>query len=781
MFSRSRQRSKKGASTVALVLVIAFGAILPLGLLGFELIRFFVIQEELRNITDASALAGTAAMASAPSAPASFGSPPHMWTYEDREACAMSVSAFTFTQNTILENQFGLAAGSPVLSYTDAEGYTVPVTATANAPFNVNVNIDPNPPMPASPPLNSVTLNICLYTTVGGVQTQVPMGIPASTITVYAYYTDKPALLGTQSGWNMFVNNMNGNFTVAAVSNGGLPSIDLLLAYDTSASMDDATAVAFVNRYWTGGASTATGAGNTPGYAGQAMCWSVVTFNGTGTSNTIYATLNPPFTGTGVNAFYPQNLDYASWPHETDPEGYAVGNVYPLLFTETQGYPSDTSIQANTNGLRGNTTVASLGGTTMPEQGWPPGNAVPGTLSSNNGPSGTLQPTNPYLGASFSGSAWTSAGSAPPIFTDMVVLPSTYNSSTGVYTPVTVVTGPTGGTSTLSTTASVTNGGTSFNFTTVAELVEASRGNLDSTAALTSATMGQYTNKLFGSGVVPGSFNAYWLWVLQAALPIAPAEAAAYDFFQTMHLSADSHFGLETFASVAASLTAPVAGYTTGTGATETTIAMPNISSFWPPSGTFNTAFPFPCVADSQSTDNYNAITTQFLPPSLTSYTAPPSATTLPLEPTTATDIADALNQAITIMTSTTDTRATAKKAIILFTDGVPTGDESAGITFHEIEGYNDAIAAAKTASNTPMPIYTIGLSTNLDIIPYENNLLGDGMAIPSPGGPGNYPQGIAYDSDPNVARYYPVTNPQDLEQAFQTIARSLCVLVQIQ
>src|SRR5271154_4105062 len=108
-----RIRGERGVSTVALVLVLAFCVLLPLGLLSFEIVRYFLIQEELHNIMDGAALAGTAAMASAPSPPAINPNTNHPWTYADREYVAMCVAAETFGQNGIMQNLFNLASIPP--------------------------------------------------------------------------------------------------------------------------------------------------------------------------------------------------------------------------------------------------------------------------------------------------------------------------------------------------------------------------------------------------------------------------------------------------------------------------------------------------------------------------------------------------------------------------------------------------------------------------------------------------------------------------------------------
>jgi hypothetical protein len=715
MHRRSTKRNKVGATTVALVLVIAFCGILPLGLLGFELVRFFVIQEELRNISDSSALAGTAAMASAPSAPAINPGNGLPYTYGDREFIAMTVAAQTFAQNTILETAFGL----PKL--TDPSGDGTPSSAVVSGSPNVTVNLDPNPASPATPAVYNATINVVLLATnpVTGVNTQVPLNTPASVIQIQAYYSDRPLFLGHDVGtWNFGVTQMNHLFTVSAISNGGLPSVDLMLVMDLSGSMDDSTPVALVDRFWDP--------------VGNKMQYAVVV------ADTIYNIFLPPDTGTQINAFFPQNLDYADYPSGTGTDG-PFGNNFPYIFSESLAPPTGANtISANTVGLRAdNIHYTTTGGTTMPEAGLPPGN-VKNTLLN--------QPVAlaPY-----------------PVFTDMVVLPTGSTFTKGASLAAQEAEGTTTfGSGSLGAFPTIT--GTTKSFTNIAQLVEASRGNLDAETGgtLSQATNGQYTGSFMGITPAGGYYNAYWLYVLQQETPISQSQSAAYDFFQTMHLSANSHFGLETFAATQATL----AG-----GQFETAGPYPNIgstSSNYLPN--YKTTFPFPCISLSQTADNYNIITDSLLPLQVTSF--PPAnpdgyVNGYPLLPQTSTDIADSLNVAISVMASTSVTRPTAKKAIILFTDGVP--NEPTDPT----TGYNDAIAAAQQAgaSTPPIPIYTIGLSTNTNIAPAENDLLGDG----SPG----IPQGVAYDSDPNIAKYYNVTNPANLEQAFQTIARSLCVI----
>jgi hypothetical protein len=175
-----------------------------------------------------------------------------------------------------------------------------------------------------------------------------------------------------------------------------------------------------------------------------------------------------------------------------------------------------------------------------------------------------------------------------------------------------------------------------------------------------------------------------------------------------------------------------------------------NCDPNWVYSGTNN--FPVPLISLNQAVSNYTPVTGA----------VDGTAGTLPLTATGKTDIADSLNVAITQLTDPTKARARAKKAIILFTDGVP------NVPVDTATAQSDSFAAASNANKNGIPIYTIGLSQNAAIKPEEDAFLGDGN-----NGSG---KGVAYISG-NNAIYVSVTNAADLNKAFQTIARSLVVL----
>ena len=632
-------RSKRGASTIVLMLFTAIFVILPLGLLGFEFARAFLMQQELRNVTDSAALSGTAAMASAPEYISGV-----LTTYSQRETIAMNNALQTFQYNSILGTAFTLT--------------------------NVTANQNPSPPTPQTPSLHNAILNIMLVNNLG---VPVPLGTPAATLTVQSFYTECPVFASK-------ILPIQTNFTLTATSNGGLPMLDVILCLDISGSMDDQTPIWLVNRYWDTTSKTVmynTSVTNSGGVSGQGVLFTV---------------FQPPYTGTSLNVYPPQNLASASYPTPLD-------NTNPFWWSETP--PAGTyTAWSQLNGLRSNATVPS-GNSNMPEQGMPPGNCDP-TNATTKGTNrlGLVPAKNNGNGG----------------FTDMVCnmgFPITFQG---------------------------------YSFPNVQTAVEASRGNLESPTVLATAMGGSAIPSMLPAPK-SGYFNAYWTWVLQNASPIAQARSSAYNFFNTMNISSNCHMGLVCFSSGPG--TSPTDVYS-GTNL--------NIDPSYSTGGTGT--FPNPMIALNQSNTSateFTAVTTGIEgspaanPPSFTA-----GSGTYPVSAEGATDIADALTTALNQLIDTTKYRSGAKRAIVLFTDGVPNIPTSGATTA--------ALNVATTAGGDGIPIYTIGLSQNPSIQSQEDALLNSST------------NGIAFKSG-NNAIYVPVTNASQLDQAFQTIARSLCVI----
>lgn len=376
-------------------------------------------------------------------------------------------------------------------------------------------------------------------------------------------------------------------------------------------------------------------------------------------------------------------------------------NTRPHTFSESS-FPAGNLLL----GLRGNQTTYPAG--SLPPPISPAATRYPlGTLIPEQGlPPGNFDPTNrnSASGNGLSHNAYPGSG-----FTDMVM-----------------------------TTVPATGG---FTFPNLATLVEASRGNMESASILLQSQGGVSINPSLPPPQA-GYYNAYWTQVRALAQPIKDARDASANFFQIMNTSSNAHFGLVTFADAA------------GTGPASTYTAIPhNTDVGWVHGG--NQAFPLPMIGLSKTASNFQDCVdgVQGI-----------AGTRLPLGPTGATNISDSLRTSIDQLIDSSKFRSKAKKAIILFTDGVPNRPTGSG--------ENDSYTQANRARTNNIPIYTIGLSQNALIINDQDRVLTDSI---SPNPPGN---GIARRSR-NGAIYIRVTNSNALNQAFQTIARSLVVLQQ--
>lgn len=279
-----------------------------------------------------------------------------------------------------------------------------------------------------------------------------------------------------------------------------------------------------------------------------------------------------------------------------------------------------------------------------------------------------------------------------------------------------------------------------YDFSRPETCVEASRGNMESAAILLQSQGGVSVNPVLPPPA-PGYYNAYWSQVRATSQPIANSRNASETFFRIMNTSSNAHFGLETFADTA------------GTSQTSTyTGISQNSDQNWAHGGT--QSFPLPFITLNQTQSNFQEV--------IDAVQGTGSAT-LPLGPTGKTNIADALKAALDAFEDTSKTRNRAKKAIVLFTDGIPNRPTN------ESTGEGAARTQADRARRLNVPIYTIGLSQNADIITRQDRFLGDKRTTTT---------GIAAKSA-DGAIYIRVTDSAALNEAFQTIARSLVVLQQ--
>jgi hypothetical protein len=274
---------------------------------------------------------------------------------------------------------------------------------------------------------------------------------------------------------------------------------------------------------------------------------------------------------------------------------------------------------------------------------------------------------------------------------------------------------------------------TGYSFPDLATLVEASRGNLEDGNVFSRSK----ANTGVPSGIAPraGYQAAYQRAAAQALEPIGASQDAVSNFLSVMNNNTDAHFGFIAFSDNA------------GRSANGT-YSEYNIDSSYAAGG--RGQFPIPNVALNKSVGATNFDIIQSVIPTTVA--------------TTSTNIGDAVNQAVEQLQN--NSRPGAKKAIVLFTDGQPTaGGPLSG------DPWANARASAVEAKHAGIPIYTIGLAQNREIIPSETALLNDTNPDPGSGGMA----AIAG----NQGKFFLVTRASDLRATFEHIARLLVQLVQ--
>lgn len=270
-----------------------------------------------------------------------------------------------------------------------------------------------------------------------------------------------------------------------------------------------------------------------------------------------------------------------------------------------------------------------------------------------------------------------------------------------------------------------------YKFPDVGTLVEAARGNLENPSVFKSSKANTAL-----PGIIPwsGYQSAYFKYASKNLHPISEAQDAAAAFLNVMNRNTDAHFGLVAFAERAG--TAP-----------DDTERQANIDSSYAAGGYSNFPLPEYELSTAFGATNYEDIISML-----------PST-----RANTATNIGDAIGNAVS--TLQTSSRKGAKKAIVLFTDGEPTS----GGPFSS-NPWTNARQSAVAARNAGIPVYTIGLAQNAEIMPSEISILNDTNSNPTDGG-------IAAIAG-NGGKFFLVTDSRNLRLTFENVARQLVQLV---
>jgi Flp pilus assembly protein TadG len=193
------QRRNRGAMVTLLITAVSILILLTLGVFAFEATRAYTARDELRSATEAASLAAAAALASSDSLDPVAS---HLNSINAAHA--------TFNNNTVVGNRLATAA----TVFTDTH-------------------------MP-SPGMSSLRIQF-LDPNNNNLPTAAPAYDHGTNVRIVAAYTLQPA-------FNLGI----GTHTIRAESNGKTPTLDLVMCFDISSSMDDQTKLTVVRRIWNG-------------------------------------------------------------------------------------------------------------------------------------------------------------------------------------------------------------------------------------------------------------------------------------------------------------------------------------------------------------------------------------------------------------------------------------------------------------------------------------------------------------------------------------------------
>jgi hypothetical protein len=224
-----------------------------------------------------------------------------------------------------------------------------------------------------------------------------------------------------------------------------------------------------------------------------------------------------------------------------------------------------------------------------------------------------------------------------------------------------------------------------------------------------------------------GYQQEYLQLVRKHSHPWAETEAAATDFVSLMDKNARAHFGFVAFDE------------NVGQNA-QTKFHENNVASNYPQGGSSD--FPLPAIDLQLQDDPQNAQQVQ----DIISKIAPLGST----------NIGGSIERA-TRMFSETTSRPNAKRAIILFTDGIPNvGSPLSG------DPVNNCLLAANLAKTKGIAVFCVGLNLDPAEQQAQNSLLNN---ITNTAG--------------NGGKFFQVKDPSKLNQAFASIARNLTQITQ--
>ncbi len=535
-------------------------------------------------------------------------------------------------------------------------------------------------------------------------------------------------------------------YTLVSEATAGMPAIDLAIVYNNSGSMDDQTKVTMIRRYW-------------DQETNDKINYPIPNPGGIPMEGTIAGLICAKPAGSPLNAMEPQNLDAAgdailsNCPREFSEVG-ATGRTVPLRGLTQDSPPGDAppsggvGLGAMTRGpgntqhslVHGPMTIDRALALREQERAAPLNVLAPWckqTLASL--PDVFAQPARAHFTSDghLAPSAENPWGADPSLFTDMVVNLDKNTHFNG-YTDA--------------------NG---YDFPTVDYLVEAARGNLEDGNVTPNAWL---SSTLDGSNRV-GYKEAYDLAAYKCLEPKATVDGVLKDFIAKVARSSDCHFSFVSFADRAGS--SPADFYN-----------VKRISWAYPVAGNVKVALPQ--IPFDPASNNFQTITDLL---------SCPKSTASPLfVPNGGSNLAAGLKKAYEDLTSTRS-RDGAVKAILVFTDKVPTVD-LAGNSYLDPSNNGqamwDAMSIADQCRSKGIPIFLVALDGTGQQTPYLLSQFDDGQG-PNGGSPSAGTQSrsglVAMAGNGGNLHVDTWVNPtvtrQSLQGKFNSVARQLLTLVQ--
>jgi hypothetical protein len=304
---RQRQmRTKSGLSITVLITFIGIFIIGPLSMFVFELARYNLADQQLKNCVDLTALTAACSTTGSNATSASV-----------TQTTAMNQAYYMFTQNSI---------------------FNYPLTTTTAYTFGT-----------ATAALNPAANTAALYFQFLNPQTRQPV----------AFGSDLGKILRVTGAWGFvpitaqFTGLPLGPYIISEQADGGLPMLDVVLCMDLSGSMDDFTNVSLVQRYNSG-----TPYNNSKGTGGNAYAIATTApLKGQGPLYNVLGCSNE--TGCSFNATWP--MDYFSPNSGVNASTTVLANFTAHGAHNKAPAPSSLSAFTTSNGIYSD-MVANLDG-----------------------------------------------------------------------------------------------------------------------------------------------------------------------------------------------------------------------------------------------------------------------------------------------------------------------------------------------------------------------------------------------------------------------------------